>query len=356
MHPRVEQRLLVLGILVFGLTIHADAEESDGALLYKTYCTACHGLAATGTGLNVPDMAIQPRDHTDAKEMGARTDDELIRAIKGGGPAVSKSVLMPPWGAVLDDGQVATLVTYLRALSGASSGGHAVQAERPAKAASASGTESPAAEPSAVATPVGPMEAAAPPPPDWVHARYPGAERHHFEIRIEEREIQVASGLRAKVWGFNGQVPGPLIRVREGDRVVVDLHNLSTMEHTIHWHGVHQVGSWRSDGVPGITQQAVPPGGSYRYDFVATKPGTLWYHCHVNVPEHVGLRGMWGPLIVDPREPLPIEKEVTREALLMFSGWSSDAADRFGVGGHPNENIDYYSMNGKSFPLTQPLR
>lgn len=334
----------------------AARAETPGKLLYDTYCTACHGIAGNGKGLNVPDMAIQPRDHTDAREMGARTDEELFRAIEGGGAAVGKSVLMPPWGAVLDPEEIRTLVAHLRELSGTveTAGGRLADLPAPSQATE----EAPSTPlPSAVTPSIGsPMTAIAPPPEQAVRDRYPGATRHEFEIRVEERELEVAPGLTAKVWGFNGQVPGPLIHVREGDEVVVDFLNLSTMDHTIHWHGVHQHSSWRSDGVPQITQQPVPPGGSYRYHFVATKPGSLWYHCHVNVPEHVGLRGMWGALIVDPREPEPIEQEVTKEAILMFSGWSSDAADRYGVGGHPNEKIDYYSINGKSFPMTQPLR
>ena len=108
--------------------------------------------------------------------------------------------------------------------------------------------------------------------------------------------------------------------------------------------------------MPDVSQLGTEPGESHVYRFKADKPGSFWYHCHVNVPEHVGLRGMWGPFIVEPKDPLPIEKEVTKEAIIMFSGWSSEVADKFGEGGHPTETNDYYSMNGKSFPMTQPLR
>jgi cytochrome c553 len=363
MPQHLERWARLLGLLLLALPAAAVAAP-DGELLYETYCTACHGVSGNGSGINVPQMSIQPRDHTDSREMGARTDGELARAIQGGGSAVGKSVLMPPWGAILDDDETQALVAHLRKLSGTSGAGVAGLADLPATKDQENAGTAPAPEsghahhsPQAMqATPTGPMDAVAPPPPDEIKRRYPGAETHRFEITAEEREVEVAPGLRAKVWGFNGQVPGPLIRVREGDEVIVDFRNLSSMDHTIHWHGTHQHGTWQSDGVPAVTQQPVPPGGSFRYQFIATKPGTLWYHCHVNVPEHVGLRGMWGPLIVDPRDPLPIEEQVTKEALLMFSGWSSDSADRFGVGGHPNEKIDYYSINGKSFPLTQPLR
>lgn len=182
------------------------------------------------------------------------------------------------------------------------------------------------------------------------------AKLRHFDMTIEEVTLNVAPGLKYKVWAYNGQVPGPLIHVQEGDTVEVTVTNNTTLSHTIHWHGMYQTNTWKSDGVPDITQKAIEPGDSFTYKFVANKTGTLWYHCHVNVPEHVGIRGMWGPIIIDPKKPVPIEKEVTKEAILMFSGWNPQVAGKYGEGGAPGEPITYFSINGKSFPLTQPLR
>ncbi|MBL4907680.1 MAG: multicopper oxidase domain-containing protein [Sneathiella sp.] len=182
------------------------------------------------------------------------------------------------------------------------------------------------------------------------------AEFRKFDMTIEEVEIEVAPGFKSKVWAYNGQVPGPLLHVKEGDEVEVTLTNNTTLNHTIHWHGTFQTGTWKMDGVPGVTQKAIDPGESFVYRFIADKPGSLWYHCHVNVPEHVGLRGMWGAMIVDPKDPIPIEAEVTKEAILMFTGWNSDVAMSYGKGGHPTEKMDYFSINGRSFPMTQPLK
>jgi len=182
------------------------------------------------------------------------------------------------------------------------------------------------------------------------------AELRQFEMTIEEVDLEVAPNFTYKVWAFNGQVPGPLLHVKEGDEVEMVVWNNTTLNHTIHWHGTYQTGTWRSDGVPDITQEAIEPGDSYTYRFTADKSGTLWYHCHVNVPEHVGIRGMWGPMIVEPRKPHPLAEKVTKEAILMFSGWNPEVADTYGEGGHPNEAISYFSINGKSFPLTHPLR
>src|SRR5690606_12596846 len=116
------------------------------------------------------------------------------------------------------------------------------------------------------------------------------AELRTFEMTIEEVELEVAPGFKSKVWGYNGQVPGPLLHVREGDEVEVTVHNFTTLNHTIHWHGIYQTRTWHSDGVPEVTQKAIEPGESFTYRFVADKTGSLWYHCHVNVSEHLGLR------------------------------------------------------------------
>lgn len=83
---------------------------------YRTYCVQCHGLEGNGKGINVPDMSTQPRDHTDAKEMSARTHQELFKVIKEGGQAINKSVLMPPWNDTLTDEEILGLVVYLHEL------------------------------------------------------------------------------------------------------------------------------------------------------------------------------------------------------------------------------------------------
>jgi FtsP/CotA-like multicopper oxidase with cupredoxin domain len=182
------------------------------------------------------------------------------------------------------------------------------------------------------------------------------AEQREFNLTIEEVNEQVAPDLVYKVFAFNGQVPGPLIHVKQGDDLTINVTNNTTLSHTIHWHGTHQMNTWQNDGVPGFTQEAIKPGDTFTYKFKADRPGTLWYHCHVNVNEHVGIRGMWGPMIVDPAEPLPIEKTVTKDVIMMLSSWESNHGEKYGEGSTPYDTEDYFSINGKSFPLTQPIR
>jgi FtsP/CotA-like multicopper oxidase with cupredoxin domain len=182
------------------------------------------------------------------------------------------------------------------------------------------------------------------------------AATREFNMTIEEVMLHVAPGLDYKVFAYNGQVPGPLIHVKQDDDLIVHVTNNTTLPHTIHWHGTHQMNTWKMDGVPGITQKPIMPGDTFTYKFKADRPGTLWYHCHVNVNEHAGIRGMWGPMIVDPKDPLPIEKTVTKDVIMMLSSWESQNAGKYGQGGTPSDVDNYWSINGKSFPLTQPIR
>jgi cytochrome c oxidase cbb3-type subunit 3 len=100
----------------FSASACADGDAARGKELYHIYCTQCHGVQGNGKGVNAATLSIQPRDHTDAAEMGARTDEDLFKSIKHGGKAVNKSVLMPNWDANLSDEDIHDLVAHLREL------------------------------------------------------------------------------------------------------------------------------------------------------------------------------------------------------------------------------------------------
>lgn len=108
--------LIAVAFAVLSLSAAEARSEEDAADLYRTYCWQCHGMTGDGQGVNVRDMSVQPRDHTDAEQMSVRTDEELFKAIKEGGQAISKSVLMPPWGGNLSDNEIWSLVEHLRVL------------------------------------------------------------------------------------------------------------------------------------------------------------------------------------------------------------------------------------------------
>jgi len=114
--------VFLLFLVALLLSPIAEAKETAKEN-YRTYCVQCHGLQGTGMGLNIRDMSVQPRDHTDLKAMSARNDAELFKVIKEGGFAISKSVLMPPWGDILTDDEINDLVIYLRDLCKCKYGG-----------------------------------------------------------------------------------------------------------------------------------------------------------------------------------------------------------------------------------------
>lgn len=130
------------------------------------------------------------------------------------------------------------------------------------------------------------------------------------EVRLDARPVrwpvgdQVVSG-----YGYGGQVPGPLFRVRQGATVFVDFSNNIDQPTTVHWHGLrHHNGS---DGVPGVTQSVVAPGERFRYELAFPDPGLYWYHPHVreDIQQDAGLAGA---MLVVPRDPdyyLPADAE-----------------------------------------------
>ena len=109
------------------------------------------------------------------------------------------------------------------------------------------------------------------------------------------------------VWSY-GSVPGPEIRVRQGERVRILVENALAEESTVHWHGMRVPNAM--DGVPHLTQRPIAPGETFVYEFDAVDAGTFWYHPHQNGPVQVG-RGLYGPLIVEEVEPVAVDRDVT---------------------------------------------
>lgn len=129
------------------------------------------------------------------------------------------------------------------------------------------------------------------------------ADPHILEFELEARvaDIEFIPGHGTPAWTYGGTVPGPLIRAKVGDRVIVHFKNSLPEPTSIHWHGVRV--SNDMDGVPGVTQEPVPVDGSFRYDFTLRDAGTFWYHPHINSAAQVGW-GMYGAIVVeDPNDP-----------------------------------------------------
>jgi FtsP/CotA-like multicopper oxidase with cupredoxin domain len=214
-----------------------------------------------------------------------------------------------------------------------------------------------------VTAPASPAVAAPPPHQHAVPARAPGALRE-FTIETKEASWEIFPGAAVKAWTYNGQVPGPEIRVTEGDLVRVTLKNSLPEPTTIHWHGVDVPNNM--DGIPGITQDAVPPGGTFTYEFVATNPGTRWYHSHQDSEIQLPL-GLYGPMIVEPAAPVAGEPVYDREYTYVLSEWSlaltPDVATgnatlpRSGPGAPHSKQLDYdfFLMNGHAHESIEPV-
>ncbi len=116
------------------------------------------------------------------------------------------------------------------------------------------------------------------------------------------------------VWTFGGGVPGSPIRIKRGQAIDVEVANDLDVATSVHWHGIRLPNAM--DGVAGLTQVPIKPGGTFRYQFTPPDAGTFWYHSHINAHEQVG-RGLYGPLIIEEESP-PI---VDRELVWMIDDW-----------------------------------
>lgn len=128
-----------------------------------------------------------------------------------------------------------------------------------------------------------------------------------FSTRLVAKPARLdldGDGVRERVWTFNGQLPGPEIRVKAGDIVNVRFKNRLPVPSTIHWHGITVTNS--ADGTP-VTQDEVPPGGTYRYRFVAPHAGIFWYHPHIR-PSNQVFKGLYGSVIVTDSNERKLER------------------------------------------------
>ena len=155
-----------------------------------------------------------------------------------------------------------------------------------------------------------------------------------YELTASEMQWETEPGKMVSAMAYNGQVPGPQIRVREGDRVRVVLKNQLKESTAIHFHGLEVPAD--QDGVPFITQPPVKPGASYTYEFTVPNAGSHMYHSHHNSAVQVGL-GLLGAFIVEPKNKAK-EPKVDQDIVFIL-----------------NDGAHGYTFNGKSFPATQPI-
>ena len=170
-----------------------------------------------------------------------------------------------------------------------------------------------------------------------------------FHLIAEPVTHEFAPGLVAECWGYNGRVHGPTIEAVEGDQVRIYVTNRLPEATTVHWHGMLVPSGM--DGVGGVSQKAIPPGETYRYEFTLRQHGTNMYHSHHDEMTQMQL-GMMGLFIIHPKEPE--QNPPDRDYALLSSEWKIEVGARRP---DPNEMTDMnvFTFNGRSFPGTQPL-
>jgi FtsP/CotA-like multicopper oxidase with cupredoxin domain len=160
-----------------------------------------------------------------------------------------------------------------------------------------------------------------------------GQTLREYTFIAQNTVIEVVPGLKFAAWTYNGRIPGPTIRVRQGDRVRIKFLNAGDHEHSIHFHGIHP---GNMDGVFDAASGVVQPGAKYTYEFDAEPFGVHLYHCHTTpLAKHIS-KGLYGAFIIDPKVGRP---RADREFVMVMSGYDVDFDGK----------NDFYVVNGIPF-------
>ncbi len=151
------------------------------------------------------------------------------------------------------------------------------------------------------------------------------------------------TGIPVRAIAVNDQIPGPTLHFKEGEPVVINVHNQLDVGTSIHWHGL--LVPWQMDGVTGISQTAIPPGGVFHYRFTPHQSGTYWYHAHTGLQEQ---QGLYGGLIIDPSAPPPYR--YNKDFVVILSDWSNTSPEH--IYANLKKEDGYYDSR---FPLQPSL-
>ncbi|TPJ39417.1 DUF4396 domain-containing protein [Mesorhizobium sp. B2-5-4] len=172
-----------------------------------------------------------------------------------------------------------------------------------------------------------------------------------FELRPSVIRWQILPDVAVDAYAYNGQIPGPRIHIRQGDRVRINVTNDLPEETTVHWHGM--ILPNQMDGPAEITQAPIEPGQSYSYEFTATQHGTYFYHPHAK-PDRTQALGLYGALIIDPSNPAD-EVQADHDYALELQEWLVRDGLTYPSmpmeGGMPN----FFTINGRAYPSTDTI-
>ncbi len=159
-----------------------------------------------------------------------------------------------------------------------------------------------------------------------------------FDLTIDSMSVDF-TGKRRTAMAINGSIPGPLLRWCEGDTVTLRVRNRLPHDTSIHWHGILLPANM--DGVPGFSFAGIAPDGMYEYRFKVKQSGTYWYHSHSAFQEQLGV---YGPLIIDPKEPEPFAYD--RDYVVFLSDWTDESPAR--VLAKLKKRSDYYNQGRRT--------
>ena len=170
-----------------------------------------------------------------------------------------------------------------------------------------------------------------------------------FHLIAEDVEHEFAPGMKAHCWGYNGRVHGPTIEAVEGDSVRIYVTNRLDVPTSVHWHGFLIPNGM--DGVGGLTQRPIPPGDTFKYDFVLRQHGTYMYHSHHDEMTQMAM-GMMGMFVIHPRNPSTPPPD--RDYTFLLSEWKMTPGVRRP---DPNEMADFnvLTFNAKIAPATESI-
>jgi FtsP/CotA-like multicopper oxidase with cupredoxin domain len=172
-----------------------------------------------------------------------------------------------------------------------------------------------------------------------------------FHLVAEPVVREMAPGMKAHLWGYNGQSPGPTIEVVEGDRVRIFVTNRLPERTTMHWHGQRLPNGM--DGVAGLTQPAIQPGKTFVYEFIARRPGTFMYHPHADEMTQMAM-GMMGLWITHPKAKHPWIDEVQRDFCFLLNAYDIDPGS-YTPKTMTMLDFNLWSWNSRIFPGIDPL-
>ncbi len=170
-----------------------------------------------------------------------------------------------------------------------------------------------------------------------------------FHLIAEPVEREIAAGMTANLWGYNGQSPGPTIECVEGDRVRIFVTNKLPEYTTVHWHGVHVPNGM--DGVAGLTQPPIQPGETWVYEFDMTRAGTFMYHPHADGMVQIAM-GLMGIIVVHPQDPAA--RAVDRDYAFIMNAYDIEPGS---YTPRVNTMLDFnlWTFNSRAFPGISPL-